>query len=175
LYLDEGQNLNFAMPVNYLKSLKQSNIKLSSLPKMPQKSTNANYSLVELFEKKDSYVDNKVVSEFVLKNIYDYPIKNIKIIFIYKNYKGDVVSYSLKEIKKIIFPKLALQFEYDHTVKNYEGFVDNEGYFYEYSLRFYNEDLDWAVSKGMKHVTGTVEIRVLDYEIDSSSSLRGAY
>jgi len=37
-YLDIGQNLNFAMPSNYLKSLKPVRIKLSSLPKsMPRK------------------------------------------------------------------------------------------------------------------------------------------
>jgi len=36
-YLDVGQNLNFAMPVNYLKSLKPSKIQISSLPKMPLK------------------------------------------------------------------------------------------------------------------------------------------
>lgn len=37
-YLDFGQNLNFAMPVNYLKSLKPTKIKLSSLPKATPKS-----------------------------------------------------------------------------------------------------------------------------------------
>ena len=96
-FLDIGQNLNFAMPVNYLKSLKPSSIKLSSLPKMTPKpgTMEKDNSLVQtfdirprIFEPGAFYTPNccdLTSVDFAIKNLWNYPIKNIKLFFIYKN------------------------------------------------------------------------------------------
>jgi hypothetical protein len=100
-YLDYGQSLNFAMPVNYLKSLKQNNVKLSSLPKHKSKiaSTKSN-SLVQIFNV-HYYVDLDTLSglDFGIRNESNHPIKNVQLFFIYKDYKGAIVSYSGKKYK----------------------------------------------------------------------------
>jgi hypothetical protein len=79
--------------------------------------------------------------DFAIKNLSNYPIKNIKLFFVYKNFNGEVVSYSAKEVKYTILPQLALQFNQPHNVK----------YFKKY-------ERGW--------VEGIVEIRILDYQID---------
>jgi len=79
-YLDTGQNLNFAMPVNYLNTLKESKLRLGSLPKVIAKGKNAkNYSSVEIFNRKDRDLRDGVWSEFDIRNLNNYPIKNIKL------------------------------------------------------------------------------------------------
>jgi len=147
-YLDIGQNLNFAMPVNYLKSLKPSSMKLSSLPKlMPKAGTlEKDRTLVEVFDvhyNYSSYDWNTLNSiDFAIKNLSNYPIKNIKLFFVCKNYNGEVISYSAREIKDTILPRLALQFSQIHYVKYFKIF------------------------EGQKYKEGKVEIRILDYQID---------
>lgn len=158
-YLDVGQNLNFAMPANYLKSLKPSRIKLSSLPKMMPKIgiMEKDNTLVKAFNKHYntsiapgdlSYSDLKSV-DFTIKNLSDYPIKNIKLFFVYKNYEGEVVSYSAQEIKDTILPKLALQFSHYHYVSRFE--ISEIALFYK---------------KSPQDKKAEVEIRILDYQIE---------
>jgi hypothetical protein len=149
-YLYIGQNLNFAMPINYLKSLKPSSMNLSSLPKiMPKAGTvEKDRTLVEVF---DVHYENETLSiedltsiVFAIKNLSNYPIKNIKLIFVYKNSEREVISYSAMEIEETILPQLALQFSQSHHVK----------YFNKW-------ELDGSVFR-----KGEVEIRILDYQID---------
>lgn len=146
-YLDLGQNLNFAMPINYLRSLKIRPLKISSLPRMKTrpKSGGRDDSLVRVIDinLRNNYERAEDIDtiDFSLKNNSNYTIKNIKLFFIYMK-KGRVVSYSSETFKKSILPKLALQFRHSHVVRNF--------YPYYYQVK--------------------VEIRILDYEIDRSSS-----
>lgn len=111
--------------------------------------------------------------DFSLKNDSNYPIKNITVLFVYRKhikeypedhtqllldgkyeeYKNmkpikewdEVISYSAAKIKETILPKLALQFNHQHSVRH----------FY-YKLNFREEEF----------ITNAfVEIRILDYEI----------
>ena len=125
-YLDIGQNLNFAMPINYLKSLKPSKIKLSSLPKMVPKTgaVEKNITLVKTFDvhsNRSSYDRwsnaGNVEIEFAIRNSHNCPIRKIKLLFIYRNSKKEVLTYSTKEIEDLILPQLALQFSHKHFVK----------------------------------------------------------
>jgi len=144
-YLDLGQNLNFAMPVNYLKTLKNTKFKLSSLPKMKKmlEDTQRDNSLVEVFEihvnRPFSHSDPGVTDyiEFSIDNRSNFPIRNIQLFFVYKNKNGRVISYSAEKYRGPILPKLALQFSHNHRVS---------------------------------HFFGKIEVRVLDYEIDRSTT-----
>lgn len=151
-YLDIGQNLNFATPINYLRSLKPSSIKLSLLPKMTPRtgSIEKDSTLVKVFDIRyynRSGVDLHEV-EFGIKNLSNHPIRNIKLLFVYKDYTGEVISFSAREIKDVILPKLALQFTHKHWVKHFDGYDEKEVF-------------QW----------GKVEIRILDYQIERVSPL----
>lgn len=148
-YLDYGQSLNFAMPINYLISLKQNELNLAYLPKKSKsKSFKKDDSLVQIFDVHYRYaycLTTLKILDFAIRNLSNYPIKNIQLFIVYKNYKGEVVSYSAEKFKKPILPRLALQFSHGHSVD----------YFRKYQA---GEYLD-----------GKVEIRILDYEIDRTS------
>lgn len=149
-YLTYGQSLNFAMPINYLKSLKPNKLNLVSLPKISKnKSLKKDDTLVKVFDVFYSYGtgDNLTLLEFTIKNLNNYPIRNIELFFVYKNIKGEVISYSAMKIKKSILPKLALQFINNHYVRHFR-------------------QLD---SGTQKRLEGEVEIRILDYDIDRTS------
>ena len=149
-YLTYGQSLNFAMPINYLKSLKPNKLNLVSLPKISKnKSLKKDDTLVQVFDVFFTSGINSSLShlEFTIKNLNNYPIRNIELFFVYKNYKGEVISYSSMKIKKSILPKLALQFVNTHYVRHFWQWDSGRG-------------------KGFK---GQVEIRILDYEIDRTS------
>lgn len=153
-YLDLGQNLNFAMPINYLKSLKSVKINLASLPKSKSlEATEEDTALVQVFDVHYNIFKSNLTSiDFAIRNQTNYLIKNVKLFFVYKNSEGDVISYSATDIKEPILPKLALQFNHKHFVKYFYVGID------------YKENFDYEI------IQGTVEIRVLDYEIDRSVS-----
>lgn len=147
--LNHGQNLNFAMPVNYLDSLESSNIKLSSLPKIKNSVISRNdHDLAKVFDLQTNTctITNLCSINFVIKNNGNYPIRKIKLFFVYKNPNGEVISYSTRKFNRRILPKLALQFHHAHMVRDWKR--------YNRDRRVYEE--------------GDVEIRVLDYEIDRS-------
>lgn len=140
-YITEGQNLNFAMPVNYLKTLTPTRIKVFSLPKvqLTPRGGGIEKDLVRAFDKTYSTSFNKHQVFFSIKNNGHYAIKNIKVFFLHKK-RGEVIDYSSKVFANgsrknpSILPKLARQFSHLHFVRG----VDE------------------------------VEIRILDYEIDRS-------
>lgn len=150
-FLDLRENLNFAVPVNYLKTLKLTRLELSSLPRMTIKLADIERegALVEVF---DIHYDYDLRSQhltgikFAMRNRYNYPIRKIKAFFVYKNSLGEVVSYSAKNYKGPILPKLPLLFSNRHAIH----------YFRKWDSHY----RDWS--------EGTVEIRILDYEIDRS-------
>jgi len=153
-YLTYGQNLNFAMPINYLKSLKPNKLNIVSLPKISKnKSLKKDDALVQVFDVFYSYGTggNLSLLEFTIKNLNNYPIKNIELFIVYKNYKGAVISYSSMKIKESILPKLALQFINNHYVRHFR-IIDPVIRKYQY---------------------GEVDIRILDYEIVRTSGRSG--
>ena len=121
-HLTYGQSLNFAMPINYLKSLKPNKLNLISLPKViSNKSLKKDDTLVQIFDVFFNYGSGRDLNmlEFAIKNLNNYPIKNIELFIVYKNYKAEVISYSSMKIKESILPKLALQFVNNHYVRNF--------------------------------------------------------
>ncbi|MFQ5992400.1 MAG: trypsin-like peptidase domain-containing protein, partial [Nitrospiraceae bacterium] len=151
LYLGKGQNLNFAMPVNYIQTLKPTQYALKDLPRRTLKTSvdekqQARVTVFDLVCGSGDTTSNgceQFVQDstsrifFGLKNDTNYPINHIKVFFIYKNRSGEVISYSAKLVRETILPKLALQFEHTHSVRNMKG--------------------------------GMVEVRILDYKIDRSA------
>ncbi|MDD5772247.1 MAG: S1C family serine protease [bacterium] len=175
-YLDVGQNLNFAMPINYLKLLDSKKIQLNALQKAASSKDIENASQIEATQIYYNQCDDGTSLcsiDFVLKNNSNYLIKNIKLLFIYKthhkeypeeynNYNlsyderqkikptkewDEVVSYSASTIGKTILPNLALQFSHEHVVKHY----------------MYKNQFNTFETRGY------VEIRVLDYDIERSA------
>jgi len=150
-YIAGGQNLNFAMPVNYLRTLTPIRAKVYSLPKLQLKPETGEIEkgFVWAFDVHLNYrygrkgnvmsrlgqLDPMHSIDFSIKNSGHYAIKNIRVFFLYQK-GGQVVDYSSAVVRKQILPKLALQFTHSHTVKHFRG--------------------------------GTVEVRILDYEIDRS-------
>jgi len=137
-YIAGSQNLNFAMPVNYLKTLTPTRIKVYSLPKVQLKprAGGIEKDLVRAFNINiNRYAGKLFHVSFSIKNEGNYGIKNIKVLVLYKK-GGTIVDYSHRVFQQTILPKLAKQFKQRHEVNYFLG--------------------------------GTVEIRILDYEIDRS-------
>lgn len=138
-YIAEGQNLNFAMPVNYLKTLSPTQVKVYSLPKIQLRPETGGLDkhLVRAFDINEDLNESMQRVDFSIKNNGNYAVKNIIVIFLYKK-GGEVVHYESKVFAsdKVILPKLAKQFQQVSFVQRFK--------------------------------TGTVEIRILDYEIDRS-------
>jgi hypothetical protein len=157
-YLPYGQSLNFAMPINYLKSLKPNKLNLVSLPKPSKnKSLRKDDTLVQVFDVFFNYSGGSYSGgnlnqlEFAIKNLNNYPIKNIELFIVYKNNNGEIISYSPMRIEESILPKLALQFFNNHYVRHFR---------------------QWDTST-KRYLPGEVEIRILDYEIDRTSGRSG--
>jgi len=148
-YLDYGQSLNFAMPVNYLRELKKNNISLNKLPNNTNdKHLNKDNSLVQIFDVHYDFdccgvrSNNLDRIDFGIRNISNYPINNIVLFFVFYNSKSEIISYSSEKLTTIILPQLALQFSHSHYVKYFRN--------------------------------GDVEIRILDYEIDRTKGFSPA-
>lgn len=141
-YLTTGQNLNFAMPIEYLRTLRTKQIAITSLPKRrTQESTAiAEKSAVEIYDiHYDTMFDGTGTGvDFVIANNHRLPIQKIHLFFVYKNKDGKVVSYSQHTFPGPILPKLALQFSHRHTVKHFTG--------------------------------GKVDIRILDFDIHEANA-----
>lgn len=97
-YIDVGQNLNFAMPVNYLKTLKTVNHKLASLPKMSKKSQTAavDQNLVTAFnvERSTTYQGGSANISFSVRNTSRTDIRNIKILILWKSSSGEMLHFT---------------------------------------------------------------------------------
>lgn len=105
-------------------------------------------TLVEVFDiNSNRYGDDLGSIDFAIKNRGNHPVGNIKLFFIYKNVQGEIISYSYGEFEGPILPKLALQFHHVHEVTHW----------HRYYLGKWGE--------------GTIEVRVLDYEIKRSRSI----
>lgn len=90
-FLTVGQNLNFAMPINYLKTLRTDKIDIKLLKSDKKEKKHEVVNLVVLRDiliNKCGYSyprDNDVCGvEFVLSNDSEYHIKNIQLLFIFK-------------------------------------------------------------------------------------------
>ena len=101
--------------------------------------------------------------DFSIRNDGSYAIGNIKLFFIYKNYKGEVVSYTAKKINDFILPQLAQQYNQLHRVKYLSTWVDKAG-------NPVNFEPEKVMSGEIQYAEGDVAIRILDYEIDRTAS-----
>lgn len=184
-YLGIGQNLNFAMPINYLKLLKPSKIKITSLPKAKYAINSDDKSLVKTSEihKNYCYGDTTICSiDFVLQNDSDYPVKNITILFIYKYHNKEYPTKYLELLEKWLksFDK-QIKDEKDKIkpIKEWDKIIS-------YSQRTIKDlilpklALQFSHSHNVNHCKSLwientfrncdIEIRILDYEIIKQSS-----
>ena len=105
-YLDLGQNLNFAMPVNYLTSLKQAQLKIGSLPKVNtgiiQPSQSEFKKSIQLLIKDEGY----------LASINPFPVSSHAHL-LYRNYIVDLMSTEI-----MLDQMYELIIEYQYTVQD---------------------------------------------------------
>jgi hypothetical protein len=161
--LAEGQYLNFAVPINYIMKLAKKKILLGFLPRKTRgESFFKDYSLVQIFDVHKTYSNDYLKLDFAINNGTSYAIGNFKLFFIYKNYKGEVVSYAAKKINDFILPKLAQQYNLFHRVKYLGTWVDKTGN----PVSFEPEKV---MSDEIQYADGNVDIRILDYEIDRAT------
>ena len=96
--INVGQNLNFAMPINYIKTLNENKININSLKSDKRERKVDEIKLVSLIDIEqvnceensfyyEKYNFNRCGIFFVLSNESDYYIKNIQLLFIFKKQK----------------------------------------------------------------------------------------
>lgn len=186
-YLDSGQNLNFAMPINYINSLKTNIIKLTSLKKygIVKKNLEDN-SLVKVIDiNYDKSDDSLHGIEFSIQNKNRYPIKNIKVFFVYRKHYIEYPEGFLKLIDKLSnegnrdqyhkeFENVKPIKEWDEVI-SYSSFkikdtiLPNLGLQFKHSHfvnRFYKSKHTYERSQVISTLElSQVDIRILDYEI----------
>jgi len=95
--INGGQNLNFAIPVKYVKSLQSSTSDLQSFNIIPSKTDNKEYDNIRegviVQDITSSYQDwgdglPKHLESFSIRNNLSYPIKNVTLLFIVFNKQG---------------------------------------------------------------------------------------
>lgn len=92
----EGQNLNFAIPVKYLKRLNNKNSPLKELAKLnlqSQKRSQVKTSNNGVEIRNIKKVDAETSLSFSVKNNLSYPVSHIKIIYLFYDRTGTVIDY----------------------------------------------------------------------------------
>ena len=136
-----GKNHNFAIPVNYLKSLQPGSTEPGYLPVTAVHDGNVrdDNEVVSVHDVNYYYAYFGYLSDvgLTIQNKSDYPIENIELFFIYRDHNNEIVGHSLKYIDEVIPPHLALHVIHNHYVSHFN-------------------------KQGKE---GNVEIRLLDYHI----------
>jgi hypothetical protein len=141
-FLHIGNSHNFAMPVNYLKSLKKPGndepaaLIVTAFHTGNKRDENA---LVRVHDIHHYYTYFGYLSDvdLVIQNMSDYPIKDIELFFIYRDHNDEIVGHSVKYIDETIPSHVSFQTIHNHYVRHFN-------------------------QNGKE---GNVEIRVLDYHI----------
>ena len=137
-----SQNLNFAMPIKYIKECKDiADVHPSKVAKIGH--NNDAVSMVMYVKDEDSYD-----ACYSLKNNTDDTICNIYYVVIYKSTSGEIIDYYERFDEDEIAPHLAKRF-------NAVGFSDWYDYSCNGETRLYNH----------RHLKFTVEFRLISYEI----------
>jgi hypothetical protein len=179
-YLAAGQNLNFAMPINYLKSLKTTSLKIGSLMrsstsiKSEQDTSSVKVSGIHYNRCEDSLCS----IDFSLQNGNTYPIKNVTLFFVYKM-RHAIFKYP--ERARELINKLLKEGKYDEYLKESSKYLEKEWYeVMSYSavkvketilprlgLQFNHEHLvkHFYDTSAASAQNASVEIRILDYDI----------
>ncbi len=144
-FLHIGKNHNFAMPVNYLKSLKKpGDDEPVALIVTASHTENIRYenALVRVHDMHYHYTYFGYLSNvgLTIQNMSDYPIKDIELFFIYRDHNDEIVGHSVKYI--------------DETIPSHVSFQT-----------FHNHYVSHFIKNGK---AGNVEIRILDYHIAHS-------
>jgi hypothetical protein len=187
-YLASGQNLNFAMPVNYLKSLKPGKIKITSLPKAKYTMNSDDKFLVNTSEIHKNYCGDDLMCsiDFVLQNGSDYPVKNIKMLFIYRYHNEEYPTKYLELQKKWVesfdkpigkqirdeMDKINPIKEWDKII-SYSQRIIKDSILPKLALRFsHSHNVNHCKSLWIENTFRycDMEIRILDYEIDRTGS-----
>lgn len=187
-YLDTGQNLNFAMPINYIKSLETNKIKLASLIKSTAIKKNVeDKSLVKVIDIHYNRCDGTSLCsiDFSLQNDSNYSIKNIMLFFIYKkhrtqysdeyyNYRTDLILNNKwkewDEYKKTAKPVKEWDEVISYSAKKInDRILAKMGLQFNHShvVKYFYKDISYGVGTSSDSYIrgGPVDIRVLDYEI----------
>jgi hypothetical protein len=133
-----GRNHNFAAPINSLKSLKKISVKFGPerKKKKPKKNLKSD-KIVRIIDLRKNHINlfqDLEGVDFFIKNNSNYNISNIKMFFIFKNQRGEVMSYSAETFKESILPRSALRLKHNHMVRNfsYRGQVEARILDYEF-------------------------------------------
>jgi hypothetical protein len=150
-YVTGGQNLNFAMPVNYLKDLEPVSLRLSALGKRTTevaglKEGGTLVDVVGLHKNIGSMYPNLTSVDFSIRNGCDHPIRNVSLFFVYRDHEGQIIDYSAESFAEPVLPRLAKRFNHGHFIRNFRQRI------------------------GGKNYEGEVEVRVLDYQIHRSDT-----
>jgi S1-C subfamily serine protease len=145
--LSSGQNLNFALPMNFLNQMPDSTLSFSAVKHVPPDS-----SIIQ--DSKDLVFANNIIDNvwsngmlesvaFSIQNRTNRTVCALQVLFIIKNADGEILNYEQDKYPDCIAPGLARQFG---------GRVYTQGY------RNNN--------KSGKLLNGSVEIRILSFTID---------
>ena len=179
-YLDSGQNLNFAMPINYLNSLRVNRIKLTSLKKTTVKKNVENTSLVKVIDTHYNrcYGTSSLCSiDFSLQNDNSYPIKNVMLFFVYKKHHSEYPEGFLELTQKLLsegrYDEYHKEWDKVKPIKEWDEFISYSAFkikntiLSKLGLQFSNPHLVkyFYSERSPYHPVASVEIRILDYEI----------
>lgn len=178
-YLDIGQNLNFAMPINYLKFLRVNRVKLASLKKTTVRKNVEDTSLVKVIDIHYNSCGTSLCSiDFSLQNDNSYPIKNVQLFFIYKKYRAEYPEGFRELTKKLLnegkFDEYRKEWDKVKPIKEWDEFISYSAFkikdtiLPKLGLQFKHEHLVKYFYKfsGLDYYPeASVEIRILDYEI----------
>ncbi len=144
-----GPEFNFVIPIKYMKLMVGVHTKISKLQKTKinidtKVSTRSlidihsvHYDAVKYRNRKDITLNGM---DFVVQNNSKFAIKNLKLILIYKDFFGKMLSHSNVNIEGPIPAKLAIQLNKKHRVNH------------------------WA-NRSIPFIHGKTDLRILDYEI----------
>ena len=192
-YIDSGQNLNFAMPVNYLNSLKEGKINLASLPTKDLKIPKEGKEIIEATDivkkwcEQYGYEYETICSvDYRLSNNSNHLIRDIRLLIVYfieyekilPEYDNLLKEFSdaldkgdkdlAAEINKKMIKRWRKMLSYSTDNIKHTILPKLSLQFSNYHVVKYCKEFDYLKNEKTS-LACKVEIRILDYKIDQSS------